>query len=103
MRGGDAAVFRLLSLATLAVLVLAPVGLIAYQSLLSGPFFDKSAQIGLEAVSFVFSDPDFWKALSTTTIFSLGMVAVAVPLGAVVAFLLTRTDLAGRHWLEPLV
>jgi iron(III) transport system permease protein len=103
MQRGEAVVFRIFALAALTVLVLAPVGLIVYQSLLSGPFFDKSAHFGLDAVRFVFSDPDFWKALRTTTIFSLGMVAVAVPLGAVVAFLLTRTDLAGRHWLEPFV
>lgn len=36
-------------------------------------------------------------------IFSLGLVAVATPLGAALAFLLTRTDIPGRRWLEPLV
>lgn len=100
---GDATAFRLAAFAVLAIVVLAPVGLIVYQSFLTGPFFDKSARYGLDAFAFVFSDPDFWKALRNTTIFAFGMVAVAVPLGAMVAFLLTRTDLAGRRWLEPLV
>lgn len=103
MSAGNATPFRVTAFATLATLVLAPVGLIAYQSLLSGPFFDKSAKFGVDAFAFVVSDPDFWKALTTTTIFSFGMVAVAVPLGAIVAFLLARTDLAGRRWLEPFV
>jgi iron(III) transport system permease protein len=100
---GDATGFRLTAFAVLAVVVLAPVGLIVYQSFLTGPFFDKTARHGLDAYAFVFSDPDFWKALRNTTIFAFGMVAVAVPLGAMVAFLLTRTDLAGRRWIEPLV
>ena len=100
---GDATLFRMLAFAMLAILVLAPVGLIAYQSLLSGPFFDVTSKFGLDAYAFVYADPDFWKALRNTTVFAVGMVAVAVPLGAMVAFLLTRTDLAGRRWLEPLM
>ncbi len=100
---GDATLFRHVTFAVLAVVVLAPVGLIAYQSFLSGPFFDVTSRFGLDAYSFVFADPDFWKALRNTTVFAFGMVAVAVPLGAMLAFLLTRTDLAGRRWLEPVV
>jgi iron(III) transport system permease protein len=100
---GDAYWFRIAAFAVLAVCVLSPVGLIVYQSFLSGPFFDSTAHHGFEAYAFVLADPDFWKALRNTTIFAFGMVAVAVPLGAMVAFLLTRTDLAGRRWLEPLV
>lgn len=103
MARGEAAVFRTVVFATLSVIVLAPVLLIAYQSILTGPFFDATSKLGLGSYAFVFSDPDFWKALRNTTIFAVGMVAVAVPLGALVAFLLTRTDLVGRRWLEPLV
>ena len=47
------------------------------------------------------TDPDFWIALRTTAIFAFGLVAVAVPLGAMLAFLLARTDLRGKGWLEP--
>ena len=36
-------------------------------------------------------------------IIAVGMVLVAVPLGAALAFLLTRTDLIGRHFMEVLV
>ena len=33
----------------------------------------------------------------------MGMTAIAVPLGSVLAFLMIRTDLPGRGWLEPLL
>ena len=100
---GEATCFRLATFAALSIAVLAPVGLIVYQSLLTGPFFDDTARHDVDAYVFVLSDPDFWKALRNTTVFAFGMVAVAVPLGALVAFVLTRTDLVGRRWLEPLV
>ena len=32
-----------------------------------------------------------------------GMTLIAVPLGAVLAFLMVRTDVPGRHWLEPVI
>lgn len=101
--GGEAAAFRYLVLAILAAAVLAPVGLIGYQSLLDGPFFDASAKLGLDAWSYVLTDPDFWDALSTTALFSVGLTALAVPLGAGLAFLLTRTDIPGARLIEPLV
>lgn len=100
---GEAAGFRLAAIYALGLCVLAPVGLIFYQSLLTGPFFDTATTFGFSAYAFIFSDPDFYKALRTTAIFSVGMVAVAVPLGAALAFLLVRTDLVGRRWLEPIV
>lgn len=99
----DAAPFRIGVIALLTAAVMAPVGLIVYQSLLDGVFFDASASFGLDAFDYVVSDPDFWAALWTTTVFSFGLVAVATPLGAALAFLFTRTDLPGRRWLEPLV
>src|SRR5262245_48005430 len=96
IRTADAAPFRISAILMLTAAVMAPVGLIAYQSLLNGPFFDPTATIGFEAFAFVLSDPDFYRALWTTTAFACGMVAVATPLGAGLAFLLTRTDLPGR-------
>lgn len=103
VRAGDAAPFRIAVILALSVAVMAPVGLIAYQSFLDGPFFQPSATLGFEAYRFILTDPDFYNALWTTTVFAFGMVAVATPLGAALAFLLTRTDLPGRRILEPLV
>ncbi len=100
---GDARGFRLTVVAALVVVVMTPVGLILYQSLLDNPFFDKTARFSLEAYEYVLTDSDYWRALGTTAVFALGLVAVAVPLGAMLAFVLTRTDLAGRKWLEPVV
>ncbi len=103
LRSADAAGFRISTLSTLAVLVLAPVGLIFYQSFLTGPFFSPLSRVGASAYEYVFADPDFYRALWTTTVFALGTVAICVPLGATLAFLLTRTDLKGQRWLESLV
>lgn len=98
---GDAAPFRVGVITLLTLAVMAPVGLIAYQSLLDNAFFDATAAFGLDAFDYVLTDPDFWQALRTTAVFSVGMGLVATPLGAGLAFLLTRTDLPGRRWLEP--
>ncbi len=95
--------FRIAVTVLLALAVLSPVGLIAYQSFLTGPFFDATSTLGLQAWAYVLSDADFWDALGTTALFSVGMTLIAVPLGAGLAFLLTRTDIPGRRWIEPLV
>ena len=102
-RPGDAAPFRIAVIAALTAAVMAPVGLILYQSFLDGPFFDPATKASLEAFRYVLGDSEFWKALRTTVFFAVGLVAVAVPLGAALAFLLVRTDLPGKRWLEPLV
>ena len=102
-RPGDGRAFRIAVIAALAAAVMAPVGLILYQSVLDGPFFDPATRPSLEAFAYVLGDPDFWKALRTTVAFAVGLVVVAVPLGAALAFLLTRTDLPGRRWLETVV
>lgn len=101
--GGDATVYRNLTIGLLAIAVLTPVGLIIYQSFLDGPFFSARSSAGFSAWAYVLTDPMFWRALSTTAIFSVGMVAIAVPLGGVLAFLLTRTDIRFRRSLEILV
>ena len=103
LRSADATGFRTAALSALAVFVLAPVGLIVYQSSLSGPFFSPLSRIGASAYRYVFADPDFYRALWTTVIFAIGTVSICVPLGAMLAFLLTRTDLKGRRWLESIV
>lgn len=96
-------VFRFVVIATTAILVAAPISLIVYQSFLNAPFFDPAAQLTATAYSFVFAENDFWVALRTTVIVSGGMTAIAVPLGALLAFLMVRTDVPGRRWLEPFI
>jgi iron(III) transport system permease protein len=85
------------------LVVLLPVGMIAYQSLLSAPFFMPTKQASLEAYRFVFDDPDFWAALKNSLVIAVGMVVIAVPFGSVLAFLMVRTDMPGRRWIEPLL
>ncbi|GAC1340971.1 MAG: iron ABC transporter permease [Myxococcales bacterium] len=83
--------------------IASPLGIILYQSFLDGPFFQPSAKLSLAAFRFVFADADFHRACASTLFVSLGMTAVAVPAGALLAFLVVRTDLPGRRWLEPLL
>ena len=96
-------VYRLLVLGLTTLAVAAPLSLVIYQSFLTAPFFDPAAKFGLLAYSFVFNDPDFWQAFWTTIVIAGGMAAIAVPLGALLAFLMVRTDVPGRNYLEPLI
>ncbi|EHK76189.1 binding-protein-dependent transporters inner membrane component [Sinorhizobium meliloti CCNWSX0020] len=102
-RHGNANAYRHIVIGLLAIAVLAPVGLIIYQSFLTAAFFSPRAEFGFDAYRYVFSDRNFYKALGTTAIFSFGMVAIAVPLGGLLAFLITRTDVRGKRILEVLV
>ena len=102
-RNGNANTYRRVVIALLAIAVLAPVGLIIYQSFLTAPFFSPRARFGLDAYRYVFTDKNFYRALGTTAVFSFGMVAIAVPLGGLLAFLITRTDIKAKRLLEILV
>ena len=86
-----------------ALAVLAPLGLILYQSFLTAPFFDPRKTVGLQAYAFVFADSDFWLAFRNSLLIATGMTLVAVPLGALLAFVMERTDLPAKRWLEPLI
>ena len=52
---------------------------------------------------FIFTDPDFYKALKSGFILAFGLVIIAIPLGGILAFLMVRTDLPGRRIIEPLI
>ncbi|WP_297323156.1 iron ABC transporter permease [uncultured Bartonella sp.] len=95
--------WRNIVVALTALFILAPVTLIVWQSFLSDAFFSQKAKATLAAYQFVLEDPGFWNALRNTIILSCGMVIIAVPLGALLAFLMVRTDMPGRKILEPLV
>ena len=94
---------RWLGVLTVALVVLGPLGLVLYQSLLSEPFFSPTAHFSFDAYRYVLGESDFHWAFSTSLLVSLGMTLIAVPLGSLLAFLIVRTDLPGRHGLEPWV
>ncbi len=96
-------VIRFIVIALTALTVLAPISLVVYQSFLTAPFFDPSARLSLAAYQFVLAEQDFWTALATTLLVAAGMAAIAVPLGAALAFLMVRTDLPFRQALESLI
>ncbi|APG94047.1 ABC transporter permease [Sinorhizobium americanum] len=102
-RQGNANAYRTIVIGLLAIAVLAPVGLIIYQSFLTAAFFSPRAAFGFDAYRYVFTDKNFYKALGTTAVFSFGMVGIAVPLGGLLAFLITRTDIKAKRLLEILV
>jgi iron(III) transport system permease protein len=94
---------RITVIAAMAVTILAPVLLVVWQSFLDGPFFARNIHLTLGAFQFVFDDPNFYAACGNSLLLAVGMTSIAVPIGALLAFLLVRTDLPGGRWLEPLI
>src|SRR5260221_11350643 len=86
-----------------ALVVLAPVLLIFWQSFLNAPFFNPAKHLSLDAYAFIFEDQDFWTALFNSVVIATGMALIALPLGAALAFLLTRTELPGKRVIAALV
>jgi iron(III) transport system permease protein len=85
------------------IAIYTPLSLIVFQSFLSAPFFAPSKAFSLDAFRFIFADDDFYKALKTGFILAIGLAVIAIPLGGILAFLMSRTDLPGRRWIEPLI
>jgi len=102
-RVGDAVWYRRIVIGLLALAVLAPIALLVYQSFLDNPFFQANAKLSFSAYSYVLSDRAFYEALRTTLVVSAGITVLAVPCGAVLAFLLNRTDLKGKSIFEIIV
>jgi len=94
-------VFRCVAILIVALVVFGPLGLIIYQSFLSEAFFSPTAALSLGAYQYVLTDAGFRTAFGTSLLVSLGMTLISLPLGSVLAFLLVRTDLPGKKWLEP--
>lgn len=86
-----------------ALFIYGPLALIVTQSFLSAPFFVPDKTFSLDAYRFVFDDPDFYKALKSGFILAIGLVIIVIPLGGILAFLIVRTDLPGRRWIEPMI
>ncbi|MBS0319117.1 MAG: iron ABC transporter permease [Proteobacteria bacterium] len=94
---------RALTITVTALAVLSPLSLILYQSFLSAPFFDVHKTASLDAYRFIFTDPDFWQSFLNSALLAVGMTVIAVPLGALLAFLMERTDLPAKRWIEPVI
>ncbi len=86
-----------------ALAIYLPLSLIIFQSFLSAPFFMPSRKFGIEGYEFIFADPDFYKAVKSGFLLAFGLCVIAVPLGGILAFLVARTDLPGRRWIQPLI
>ena len=86
-----------------ALAIFLPIGLLMYQSMLDAPFFQPEKAAGLDAYRFIFDDPDFSRSFLNSLYIASGMGVIAVPLGTILAFLMVRTDLPGRRWLEPVL
>src|SRR6202158_4655094 len=86
-----------------ALVILTPLSLIFWQSFLNAPFFNPAKHLSFDAYRFIFEDPDFWQSFLNSIVIAAGMVLIALPLGAALAFLLTRTDLPGQRMIEVLV
>ncbi|TFW09281.1 iron ABC transporter permease [Oxalobacteraceae bacterium OM1] len=86
-----------------ALAIFVPLVLIFYQSFLSAPFFVPVKTLGLDSYRFIFDDPDFRQAFVNGFILATGLTVIAVPLGALLAFVMVRTDLPGRGWIAPLL
>lgn len=95
--------FRIAIILVAIFAILAPIGLVVWQSFLSGPFFARNIHFTVDAFRFVFSDPAFFKAFGNSALISAGMTLIAVPIGGLLGLLLVRTDLPGIRWLEPLM
>jgi iron(III) transport system permease protein len=94
---------RALVIAVTALAIFLPLGLIFYQSALNAPFFVQPRVHGVGAYEFIFADSDFWDSFKNSLVISGVMTLIAVPLGGILAFLVVRTDLPGRRWIEPVL
>src|SRR5438876_8115270 len=94
---------RVSVVAITALVILTPLLLIFWQSFLNAPFFNPAKHLSFDAYRFIFDDPDFWQSLLNSVVIAAGMVLIALPLGAALAFLLTRTDLPAQRAIEVLV
>jgi iron(III) transport system permease protein len=92
-----------LLLAGVAVAVLSPLLLLLWQSFLGNPFYAPTNTVGPDAYRQVLTDPAFWRAFGNSAVLALAMIVIAVPLGAVLAFLVTKTDLPFARVFEVLL
>ncbi|HZT07293.1 MAG TPA: iron ABC transporter permease [Chloroflexota bacterium] len=86
-------------LALVAFVVLYPILLLAINSFRVGPFGQAGAW-GVDNWQAAFSQPRIVAALRNTVSLAITRQAIAIGLGVSIAWLLARTNLPGRSWLE---
>jgi iron(III) transport system permease protein len=93
------AVVGTIALLTVAVLVVYPVLILVANSFQVGQF-GTPTHFGLENWNVALSSPKVWAALQNTITLSAARQGIGLVVGVVVAWLLARTDLPGKYWLE---
>jgi len=88
-----------LLLAVVALCVVFPLVLVAIQSLQVAPP-GQPARYGLDGWRAAFGEPGLRTALVNTFTVTLVRQLISLPLAVLVAWLLARTDLPGRSWIE---
>jgi iron(III) transport system permease protein len=88
-----------LVLATVAFLVVYPVVLLLFHSFEVGTF-GQATHPGLDNWRAALTQPDLAAALWNTVSLALARQVIALPIAIAVAWLIARTDLPGRDWLE---
>lgn len=86
-----------------ALLVLAPILPIVYQSLLDRPLYDAGGQLSLNNYADLLTSPKFHRVIGNTLLFATITTVLSVLIGTVLAVLLGRTDVPGRRWLGSIV
>jgi len=93
------AVLGTLALGAIALLVIYPVLILVANSFQVGTF-GQATHLGLDNWSTALSSPRVWNALQNTVTLSIARQAIGLVVGVLVAWLLARTDLPGKYWLE---
>ncbi|HEY1297434.1 MAG TPA: iron ABC transporter permease [Chloroflexota bacterium] len=93
------AILGTLALGIVALLVLYPVLLLIANSFQVGQF-GTPTHFGLDNWTAAFRNPKVLEALKNTVTLSAARQAIALVVGVSIAWLLARTDLPARHWLE---
>lgn len=84
----------------LGVLVIAPVGLMFLGALRTGTFVDPRAEFSLTSMLAVYTTLPYLKTLGITVGASLLVSAIACAAGIALAWLIARTDLPQKGWME---
>ena len=56
--------------------------------------------VGFKNFAYLVNDPRFWKAVSNTSIFTLGSLLIQLPVALGLALLLNRPKMVGRSWFR---
>ncbi|MCE2468975.1 MAG: iron ABC transporter permease [Dehalococcoidia bacterium] len=83
-----------------AFLVLTPIVLIFFNSFYEAETIGARAQFSLEGWKAAFTSPGIRQSLINTLTLTITRQAIAVAVAIIFVWLITRTDLPGRRWLE---